>query len=179
MRGWPLIGDVGEHRRERIVVVPQVVVHFLEVPLVGAGLHVEREDRRREEVVAAALRSVLIGRGIADRDVDHAELRIDRRMRPERSAAVRPRIAFPRVVPEFAGAGNRVEPPQLLAGLRVEGGELAAHAAFAARQPGEDAAVGVDRRAGRAAAIDRDLDVPDRLAGLLIERDQPAARLAR
>ena len=61
------IAHVGEHRRGRAVVVPDVVVHFLEVPLVRAGLQIERDDRYGEQVVAAARGAVVVGTGVADR----------------------------------------------------------------------------------------------------------------
>src|SRR5262249_47474942 len=98
--------------------------------------------------------------------------------RPERPAAAAPGIAFPGVVAELARTRHRVETPELFPRLRVERGELAAHAAFPTRKTREPPAVGVDRGAGGAAAIARDFDVPHRFARALIERDQPAARLS-
>jgi len=64
------IGDVGEQRRRARVVVPHIVVHFLEVPLVRARLQIERENRRREQVVAAAILTVVVRAGVADWYVD-------------------------------------------------------------------------------------------------------------
>src|SRR5439155_18289814 len=46
--------DVGEDGRRRKVVVPDIVMHRLKVPLVGAGLEIERDDGCREEIVASA-----------------------------------------------------------------------------------------------------------------------------
>src|SRR5947208_3327266 len=78
---------------------------------------------------------------------------------------------------QFARAGNRVEPPQLLAGLRIERGELAADSALSARESREHPTVGIDRGPGRAPAIAGDFDVPDGLARSLIERDEAPAGL--
>src|SRR5207247_2995761 len=49
----------------RRVVVPDVVVHLLEVPLELARLQVERDDRRRIEVLAGALAAEPIRAGVA------------------------------------------------------------------------------------------------------------------
>src|ERR1700678_540566 len=70
--------------RARIVIVPNVVMHFLKMPLVSAGLKVERDDRGRKQIIATALCSIKIRRSISDSHVDHAQLGIDRRLRARR-----------------------------------------------------------------------------------------------
>ena len=99
-----LVANIREHRRRRAVVVPDVVVHFLEVPLVRAGLEIERDDRHREQIVAAPRGSVVVGTGITNRHVDQSELRVDGRMRPDGTATVLPRVPFPRLVAELSRA---------------------------------------------------------------------------
>ena len=146
-----LIRDVREHGRRGAVVVPQIVMDLLEVPLVGAGLQVERDDRHGEQIVAAALCAVVVRTGVASRDVNHPEVGIDRRMRPNRRAAVLPGIAFPRVVAKLARTRNRPELPDFLAGLRVVGAELPADARLAAANADVHEAVVIDRRRVRVA----------------------------
>src|SRR5262249_44645517 len=78
---------VEQKNRARRVVVPNVVVHLLEVPGIGAGLGVDREERGAKKIVPFAHRSVVVGPAIADREVDQTELRIERRGVPDRCAA--------------------------------------------------------------------------------------------
>ena len=78
---------VEQDDRARRIVVPDVVVHLLVVPGIGAGLGVDREDRGAEQIVAFAHRSVVIRPAIADGKVDEAELRIERRGVPDRRPA--------------------------------------------------------------------------------------------
>src|SRR5207245_2002376 len=91
---------VEEHDRARGVVVPDVVVDHLVVPLVLAGLRVDRDDRRGEEVLAGALAAVEVVRRVAGREVDRPGLGIDGRGLPDRRTAVLPdlRVCRPRVV---------------------------------------------------------------------------------
>ncbi len=168
---------VHQHDRVGGVVVPEVVMHFLEVPAVLAGRGVDRDDRRRVEVVARAVRAVVVGARVARREVDEPELRIDGGRLPDGAAAVLPRVVRlrPAVVARLAGPRYRVERPDQPAVLRVERLHAAARAAVAAREADDHLAVVVDRR-GR----DREVllpalgrDVPERLAGRAIERDEP------
>src|SRR5207302_10555454 len=114
--------DVEEHDGARRVVVPDVVVDLLEVPAVLPCRGVDGDDRGCEEIVAGPDVAVVVGRGVAGREIQQAELRIDRRCLPDRRAAVLPGAAGlrPGVVTDLAGAGDRVAAPQLLASLRVE-----------------------------------------------------------
>src|SRR6185436_17685487 len=149
------------------------MVHFLEVPLVRAGLQIERDDRCGEEVVPAALRPIVVGAGVARGDIDQAELRIDRGLRPDRTAAVRPRVALPCLVTLLARTGHRPELPHLLAGLRVVGPELTAAALIATGDADVYKAVVIGRRRTRVAlARGRQLCLPDERARTLIERDE-------
>src|SRR5580698_743578 len=79
---------VRKNGRARIVIVPNVMMHFLKMPLVSAGLKVERDDRGRKQIIATALCSIKIRRSISEGHVDHAQLGIDRRLRPDRAAAI-------------------------------------------------------------------------------------------
>ncbi len=53
-------GDVDRLRRVRVVVVPDVVVHQLEVPNAFAGFHVERDQACSVEVVSKAIAAVVV-----------------------------------------------------------------------------------------------------------------------
>src|SRR5262249_169003 len=127
-----LIRDVRQHRTRRSVVVPQIVMDFLEVPFPLSRFQIERDERRGEQVIAPTLGSIRGGRRVAGGAVPQPELRIDRGMRPDGRAALFPRIAFPRLMAELAGAGHRPELPYFLPGLGVVGAELSAHTELAA-----------------------------------------------
>src|SRR6185369_248348 len=109
---------------------PEVVMHLLEVPAVFTRLRVERDDRIGIQVVARAHGAVEVGPRIARGKVEKAELGIDRRRLPNRSAAVLPDLAVlrPRLVAALARGWDRVERPDQLAGLRVECLHPSAHA---------------------------------------------------
>src|SRR5258707_15512079 len=85
----------------------------------------------------------------------------------------------PRVVADLAGAGDRVEAPQLLACLRVERGDAAADLILATRNACVDATVVVQRRGRDRVAVlpARDPGRPHDLARLLVERDELAVEL--
>ena len=127
----PLIGpavhdDVHEERRGRRVVVPDVVVHELEVPAALARLHVERDDARAEEVVAGVEAAVVVDRGAVRDEVDESEFGVRRERRP-RGHVTRPLpgVVLPRLVPELARPRDDVELPLELAGARVIGQDVA------------------------------------------------------
>ncbi len=174
--------DVEQHDRARRVVVPDVVVHLLEVPAVLAGLRVERHDRRGEEVVALAPRAVQVGGGVAGREVDQPELRVDGRRLPHRRAPVRPRVVVlrPGVVPDLARPGDRVEHPHLVASLRVVGLDAPADRELAARDASDHHALVVEGRGRDRVALlpAADLGLPLHLAGHLVERHELPVELA-
>src|SRR5207244_4210992 len=64
--------------------------------------------------------------------VRQVQRRIVRAGHPDRSAAVLPRLARPCLAASLAGAGNRVEAPELAAALRIIGGDKSADAVLAA-----------------------------------------------
>ena len=73
--------------RARRVEVPDIVVHLLEVPRVGA-IHVQRDHRHAEQVVARSHGAVVVRAGVARGEVDQPEVRIDRRVLPDGRATV-------------------------------------------------------------------------------------------
>ena len=142
--------DVEQRDGRGRVVVPDVVVHFLEVPPVRAALRIDGDDRRREQIVAAANRAVVIGAGVAGREVDEPQLGIDGRRVPDGRGAVHPDLVVlrPRVVADFAGPWDRVERPRELAVARIERFDAAPNAAFPAGEARVDEPVEIERRTG-------------------------------
>ena len=168
LRSRPSYIGVEQHDGIRRVVVPQIVMHLLEVPAVLARLRLDRDHRDAEEVVAGPHGAVQIGAGVARREVDEPELGIDGRRLPDGRAAVFPRVvvARPRVVAGLARARDRIERPDELARARVVGLHAAAARAVAAREARDDEAVVVERRGRDAEAVlvRLRLDGPDDLA---------------
>src|SRR5688572_1377935 len=106
-----VVHRVEQHHGIRRVVVPQSVMHLLEVPAIFPRLRLDRDHGDAEQVVAGPHRAVQIGAGVARREVDEPELGIDGRRLPNGRAAVHPRVvvAGPRVVAELAWTRNRIE----------------------------------------------------------------------
>src|SRR5262249_12001247 len=141
---------VEQHHRARRVVVPDVVVDLLEVPDVFAGLRLQRDHRRAEQIVALAHRAVVVGSAVARREVNEPELWIEGGRVPDRGASAHRvvRAGWPRVAAEFAGSRQRVPAPPDLAGLGVERREPTADAELAAGDTAVYEPVVVERRAG-------------------------------
>src|SRR5690606_42010397 len=148
----------------------------------AAGAGVDRDDRRREQVVAGADRAVVVGARVAGREIDEAELGIDGRRLPDRRAAVHPDVVVlrPGLVAGLAGAGDRVERPDETAVVRVVGLHAAANAALGAGEAGDHEAVVVELGASDAVALLPALGLhgPEDAAVALIERDELAVELA-
>ena len=189
---------VEQDRLLAVVVVPDVVVHLLVVPLHLSVLERQRHDRVGEQVRTRALGAV--AKRVADRDVEQAQLGIDRRRLPDAaavSAAADPGRTGdvpPLVVLVLR---NGVEVPEHLAGLGVDRHHVTArnHALAAGRAHIQDALVDLRRAGEPVAHRDRGLGlrksktedvqddaglavvskVPDRLAGLGVEREHEGA----
>src|SRR6185503_4589763 len=97
-----------------------------------AGVDVERDDAVAVEVVAEPPAAVPIGRRIARAPEREVRLGIVRGGVPDRGATRAPRVAGPRVVAGLAGARDRVEAPDFLAGLRIERRDVSANSHVAA-----------------------------------------------
>ena len=142
------------------------------MPLDPSGLGIECQDRAGVEIVARPHRGVERTR-IADAPIHGAQFRIERTGDPGRAAAELPGVALPGVAAGFAGSGNRVGAPQVLAGLRIPAVDEVARAEFGAGDAGDHYAVG-DERSNRhrisGLEVDRVL-APQLLAGLGVERD--------
>src|SRR6185295_11388612 len=98
------------------VVVPDRMMHDLEVPFSLAGFQIDAHETLAEQVVAGTMAAVEIGGRRLDRQVDETGFLVHGDARPDAGVAVgRPRLVLPGVVAELAGAWNRVERPQHLA----------------------------------------------------------------
>ena len=175
-------GDVEEHWRVGVVVVPDLVVDLLEVPAVLAGLGVERHDRGREQVVAAAHATVRVRPRVTGRQVDHVQLGVERRVHPTGASAELPGISFPGLVAKLARCGRDEEFPGYLAGGRVERGQPAANPAITTRDARVEQPVVVDDRVGRVlwrlrTQVGSDLRFPYGFARLFIQREHPRVLL--
>ena len=180
--------QLGEHDRLGGGVVPGVAGRRLVVPDVLAGIGAERDDRRQEQVVAAAgaPQVAVPGRAVADADVEQVEFRVVDDGVPYRAAASsRPPLAGPglgghphRLVLEAVRrvARHGVEAPGALAGLGVVGVDVAAHAVLGAAVADDHLALGDPGRAGdRVHRVFGDRHRrPRDLPGLGVEGDQPA-----
>ena len=187
---------VEQHRRVGDVGVPDVVMHELEVPEILAGVGVGRDEARAEQVVALAIAAELIDRRRAERHVDDAALRVDGDEAPDVDAgAVLPAVARPGVVVLLAGSRDRMERPDQLAGVHVPRADVARRPErrILLRAPaGDDQVLEHDRRRAEAVVARqalqdlRRVEIDDalvaegfvRLAGLGVQRDQPAVMRA-
>ena len=157
--GFAVARDGDERRRRGVVVVPEIVMHGLEMPHDAAGRRAQRHDRVRIAVVAEPKRAVVVGRGARRRHENQIARRIRRHDRPHvcgaglRGAAVPPRRerGILRIL------RDRMPRPSQRAGSRVE----CAH--FAARRCGPRV-VG-DRRTRNHQVVD-----DERRGGHLIRR---------
>src|SRR5215471_8706645 len=147
---------VEQHHRARRIEVPEVVMDFLEVPLVLPSLVVERDNRGREQVVALTDVATAIRTGIARTEIQHTQIRVDRRRLPDGGTAPLPgirnlRIGIvrrgPTVTEWLAWSRNRVEDPDDLASLGVQRRHAAAGGLFTTRDAGEDQTIVVAVRA--------------------------------
>ena len=120
---------VSQHRRGGQVVVPDAVVHRLEMPHALSCSRVERHDAFGKEVVPGPVAAVVIVGRRARGQVDVAEFLVRAHHGPDvGAAAVLPRLVLPRRGALLAALRNRVEGPQQLAGAGVVPAHVAGHA---------------------------------------------------
>ena len=132
--GAPVALEIDQDRRRNFVPIPGIVRMVLEVSLDLAGGDIERDGRRGVEIVAGPL--VAHPRtAVADAPVREVRVRIVISRDPDGAAAGLPLVALgPGFAAGFAGRGNRVGAPLLLAGFRIECGDESADSEFAARR---------------------------------------------
>ena len=125
--GLAVHGHIRQDRDIGEVVVPDGVVRRLEVPDPFAGVGVERDDAGAEQVVPGAEPAVEVDRRRVRRDVHDPAVEVGGERRPRRHIpGPPPGVVFPGVHPELLfGAGNHMELPLVLAGLRVVAQDVA------------------------------------------------------
>ena len=101
-----LPGGIDQRRRLLRVVVPDIVRRELKVPLQLSGFRIQRDDRIRIEVVAAAIVANQIGRRIAGRPVQRVELRIVGAGQPRGRARMLDALSLPGLGLRLAGRGT-------------------------------------------------------------------------
>ena len=192
MIGPAVDGDVGEHRRGGEVVVPQPVVHRLEMPYPPAGPGFEADETLGEQVVAGPQAAVVVVRRRRRGQVDVIELGVVRHARPDVGVArVLGGAAEPRLVARFEFPRHGEEGPEPAAGADVERVHGAGRHFAVGRAVRDGAAddhhVAGDQRppcghvarvAARARDADEQVDAPAvaerlvRLSGPRIQRDE-------
>src|SRR5215472_4190540 len=174
---------VEQYDRADCIIIPDVVVHFLEMPGVFPALGLQRNDRGAEQIIAVAHRPVEIGTAIAGGKVNEPELGIECRGIPDRRATTHGMISvrWPGLRAGFAESGQRVPTPKNRPGLGIERRQPATHAELAAGYPAVNNAVVIKRRARDAVAIVPVLErhLPHLLACLDVERDDIGIELAQ
>src|SRR5882724_78145 len=112
--------------RAGIVVVPDIVMHHLEMPQALASARVEGQQAIAEEVGAGTVRAVEIVFGAGGGHVDNTALLVERKLSPAIHAAnVFPGVFRPGIGTKLAGARDRVKGPHKRAGKDVVGTDVA------------------------------------------------------
>ncbi len=180
--------QVGEDHVLRRGVIPGIAGRGLVMPGVFARVRVDGQDRRQEQVVAAARTPDLAipWRTVANADIQEIQIGIEGERVPGGAAAAhRPPLPGPGRRRHLHGigfetvvrvAGHGVDAPDHVTGLGVVCGHVAADAILGAAVADDDLAVDDARRArdrvGRR-ALDR-VDLPGLLAGIAVDGDQVA-----
>src|SRR5688572_14366349 len=102
------------------------------MPLEFPGVRIERDHRVRVEVVSGPAVAVPVGAWIADTPVHQVQIGVVRAGDPDRTTASLPGLSRPRLAPRFARRRDRIEAPQLLPRLRIEGEDVSANPVLAA-----------------------------------------------
>ena len=172
---FPILREVGDDGRVRLVPVPRLVPLVLEVRHELAGLGIDRDRGRRVEVIARALVAEP-RRRVARAPIGQVQRWIVRPGDPDGSATLLPRVARPRLTALLTGRGDRVRLPRGLTAVGVKGLDEAADAELAARDADHHLALRHER--GERHVVARlpvlDLLLPDDLAGGGVEGDEHA-----
>src|SRR4051812_34040091 len=113
------------------------------MPFELAGVRIDGDDGGAVQVVSNAVVAVIVRTGVAGAPHGEVRLGVIGTGNPDGSSAVQVRVirfavlAEPGFVSLVTGSGNRVEAPDLLTGVHVEGSEEPADTVFAARDAGD------------------------------------------
>ena len=167
--------QVSEHRHLSRIPVVYVVWRELIVPAKLTGIRIEGHQRGGIQIVALAGVAVVVGPGITGAEEHQVLLRIVRAGHPDRSAATQVRIpSRPCVATRIVRAGDGVEPPRALAGLRIVRVDEPANAVLGTCNPDDDLVLHHQRsNRGRVPhLVVLELDVIHNAAGLHVEREE-------
>ena len=100
---FPVAHDIDQARRGRQIIIPDVVMHHLEMPLVLAGLGVDSDQRVAEQIVAVTVAAIVGRRRRAERHVDDAALLVDSRLHAPHvgAGAILPTVVLPGLVTQL------------------------------------------------------------------------------
>ena len=113
--------DVDQGRRRGQVVVPETVMHRLEMPNPLAGLRIDTHQALREQIVSQSVTAVPIVGRRANRQVDITQVQVSAHHGPHIGvAAVAPRAVLPGVCTQLTALRNGMEYPALLPGADIE-----------------------------------------------------------
>ena len=110
----------------RHVVVPDIMMHELPVPNPFARLDIQADERGSEQIGAGTMSAISIVGRVLYIEIHVPKFLVGGKRSPNAGVAgVIRRPIQPCVVTELAFAGNRMEHPQLLTGMNVEGHDVA------------------------------------------------------
>src|SRR5690606_38988595 len=126
--GFAVLVDVDKHGLGGGVVIPEIVVHDLEVPDDLAGFGAQRDDAVRIQVAAGAFAAVVVGRCAAGGDEDEAAFGVDGHDGPGVGrAGLGGGFGGPLLVAGVVrGARDRIPQPAQFAGAGVVGADRTA-----------------------------------------------------
>ena len=164
--------EVHQQGRDSLVPVPGSIPVILVVCHEPAGIRVQGDGGRSEQVVARA-RVARPWPPVADAPVGDVEVGIVGAGQPDCPAAGPPIVTLPRRATELARARDRVEAPHLVAGRRIVGGDEAADTVLTARRADEHLAVDHERghRDVVVAAVVPGRTLPDEPSGRRVQSD--------
>src|SRR5215469_4204959 len=140
--------DVGEDHFVDAVVVVGIVRGILEIELHLAGIGIKRQRGVGIEIVAGPHLTIEVRPWISDRPVENIACRIIGAGDPGGPAPVLVGFAAPAVRTRLAGCGYGVGLPNLLAGIGIAGGDVAAYPIFGPSSADDDFAVKRHRHKG-------------------------------
>src|ERR1700686_2135302 len=105
------------------------------MPLPLAGSHIDRDQALADQAVSGPVATIVVSSRQLHGKVREAQALVHGDLSPHPGiAGIRPGIVQPRIDPEFAGLGDRVEDPEAFARPRIESTDVTFDVALAARR---------------------------------------------
>jgi hypothetical protein len=138
-----------------LVVVKKIARRVLEVPLHLAGFDVVGDRGVSEQVIARAVLRIEHGNRLARTPYGQIEGWVIRACLPESAPAVLPGVgvALPGFATRLARRRNRIRPPELLAGIRIQGIDMVASAPVPAAAADDELVADNERSTGQGVAV--------------------------